>query len=130
MQESDSKGLPEDTTVERYMEYYLPRALHRHAEKLPDFDVRLQLAIGPSGADPGGEWLLKVDAKQAAVERGRATPDAPCTISTCAADWMDLVRGRLNGPLAFMTGRIKVKGDYWLALQLGQMLMSALASLK
>ena len=43
---------------------------------------------------------------------------------------MDLVRGRLNGPIAFMTGRIKVSGDYFFAMKLGTQLVSAMGSLK
>jgi hypothetical protein len=126
---SGKKGLPDGTTAERYMEYYLPRALNRHAEKLPDFDVCLAFALAPTAADPGGSFTLRVASRVATVEAGAAL-DAPCTISATADDWLELVRGRLNGPIAFMMGRIKVEGDFGLALRLGQMVATALSDLR
>ncbi|HOH43646.1 MAG TPA: SCP2 sterol-binding domain-containing protein [Candidatus Hydrogenedentes bacterium] len=34
------------------------------------------------------------------------------------ADFLDLVSGKLNGQTAFLTGKLKVKGDMTLALKL------------
>jgi putative sterol carrier protein len=120
---TEGKGLPPDTTPERYMEHYLPRALNRRPEELGEIDcVLLFVLTGPGG----GEWTLTVKQQQTHVARGRAG-EARCTITSSAADWMELVHGRLNGPLAFMTGRFKIGGDYLYAMKLGQMLMTALA---
>ncbi|HVY63131.1 MAG TPA: SCP2 sterol-binding domain-containing protein [Planctomycetota bacterium] len=118
-----SKGLPEDLTVERYMEHYLPRALNRHAEKLDGIDCVLQLDITGVG---GGSWAVTVKERAAAVARGPAV-EPRCTFQASAADWLDLVRGKLNGPLAFMTGRFKVSGDAFFAMRLGGQIVAALA---
>jgi putative sterol carrier protein len=34
-------------------------------------------------------------------------------------DFLDLVSGKLNGQMAFLTGKLKVAGDMGLALKLG-----------
>ena len=116
------KGLPPGTTVAEYMEHYLPRALNKNAEKLGDVECELLFALTGAG---GGDWTLVVKERVARVEPGRG--EAPrCTFTMTAVDWMELVQGRLNGPLAFMTGRFKIGGDYLYAMRLGQMLMAAL----
>lgn len=121
-EKSEKKGLPPGTTPERYMEHYLPNALNKNAEKLGDVDCVLLFRLTGEG---GGDWALTVKEQAASVAKG--APVAPrCTITASAADWMELVQGRLNGPLAFMTGRVKVGGDYLYAMKLGQMLMAAL----
>jgi putative sterol carrier protein len=120
---TDTKGLPPGTTPERYMEHFLPRALNRNGERLSGLDCELLFVLtGPAG----GEWTLTVERSEARVARGRAG-EARCTITMGAEDWMELVQGRLNGPLAFMTGRFKIAGDYFFAMKLGQTLMAALA---
>ena len=120
---SEKKGLPEGTTPERYMEHYLPRALNKNAERLGDTDCVLLFALTGPG---GGDWTLTVREQKASIAKGReGTPR--CTFTITADDWMLLVQGKLNGPLAFMTGRFKVGGDYFYAMKLGQMLMAALS---
>jgi putative sterol carrier protein len=39
-----------------------------------------------------------------------------------ASDFLDMVSGKLNGQMAFMTGKLKVEGDMMLAMQLGNVL--------
>ena len=117
-------SLPEDVDVAHYMEHYLPRALNRHGERLAGFDCELQFDITGVG---GGSWALTVKDRAASIVTGRAA--APrCTFQVSAADWIDLVRGRLGGPMAFMTGRFKVSGDYFFAMRLGTEIMGALSS--
>ena len=121
-----SRSLPDDVTVDRYMEHYMPRGLERHAETLEGIEAVLLFRITGPG---GGDWTLAVKDRLATVTRGAAA-EPRCTFEASAADWMDLVRGRLNGPMAFMTGRIKVSGDYFFAMKLGTQLVAAMGSLK
>jgi putative sterol carrier protein len=123
---SEGRGLPADVSAERYMEDYLPRALNRHAARLEGLDSVLGFELSGAG---GGAWTLTVKDRAATVARG-AAPDPRCTFAASAADWMELVRGRLNGPLAFMTGRVKIDGDYLFAMRLGAAITGALADLK
>ena len=46
---------------------------------------------------------------------------ARCTITMSADDFRDLIQGRLQPATAFMTGKMRVDGDMFLAMKLGQM---------
>jgi putative sterol carrier protein len=120
---TSNRGLPPGTTPERYMEYYLPRALNRNAERLAEIDCVLFFELTGEG---GGDWTLVVRERKARVVRGREG-EPRCTFRAAARDWMDLVEGRLNGPFAFMTGRVQIQGDLFFAMRLGKMIMAALA---
>lgn len=120
-----SKSLPDDVDAVKYMDHYLPRALNRYPEKLAGNDCVLQFDLTGAG---GGSWAVTIAASEAKVARG-AAPDARCTFTATAADWMDLVRGKLNGPMAFMTGRVQMSGDYFFAMRLGGQIMAALAGM-
>jgi putative sterol carrier protein len=38
-----------------------------------------------------------------------------------AQDWLDMIGGKLNGQMAFMQGKLKLKGDMGLAMKVGAM---------
>src|SRR5437867_13086125 len=51
------------------------------------------------------------------VKRGKhASPNI--TITMKESDYLDMVNGKLNGQMAFMTGKLKIAGDMGLALKL------------
>lgn len=56
-----------------------------------------------------------------AVAKGEA-PTPNCTITMADADFLALVSGKLNGQMAFMTGKLKIAGDFGLALKLETLL--------
>ncbi len=116
------RPLPDDTTVERYMEHYLPRAINKRADLLGDLHVVVQLSIaGPEG----GEWTLAARERRVLVERGRA--DRPgLTLACTGADWLALVGGKLNPVFAFATGRIRITGDWSLAYRLGSLIQKGI----
>ncbi|HBV97063.1 MAG: hypothetical protein JL50_12560 [Peptococcaceae bacterium BICA1-7] len=69
-----------------------------------------------SGDDPM-EFFFKLD--DGAPTVGEGTADSPSiTISMAAADFKDMVDGKLNGTMAFMSGKLKIKGDMSLAMKL------------
>ena len=47
---------------------------------------------------------------------------AKCTVSIKIEDLSDIVEKKVNPQMAFMTGKLKVKGDMGLALKLGTIL--------
>jgi len=63
-------------------------------------------------------WNVKLADGKVAVAEGEA-PSPNCTVTMAEADFLDLVSGKLNGQMAFLTGKLKVAGDMGLALKLG-----------
>ena len=57
------------------------------------------------------------DGKAAVAPGDAASPN--CTVTVAENDFLDMVTGKLNGQMAFLTGKLKVAGDMGLALKLG-----------
>ena len=55
-----------------------------------------------------------------AVNSGPASA-ADLTVVMAAPDWLDMIGGKLNGQMAFMSGKLKLKGDMGLAMKLGSL---------
>ena len=67
--------------------------------------------------DGGGQWHAGIANEQCEVKEGKAAlPNI--TISMTAQDYLDMVNGKLNGQMAFMTGKLRIAGDMGLALRL------------
>lgn len=67
--------------------------------------------------DGGGKWQVAIDNDQCKVSEG-AHPSPNITISMTAQDYLDMLAGKLNGQMAFMTGKLRIAGDMGLALRL------------
>jgi len=67
--------------------------------------------------DGGGQWYAVIANEQCEVKQGKAA-STNITISMTAQDYLDMVNGKLNGQMAFMTGKLKIAGDMGLALRL------------
>jgi putative sterol carrier protein len=69
--------------------------------------------------DGGGQWNAVIADGTCAVNEG--AHDAPkMTLTMDAQDWIDMITGKLDGQQAFMTGKLKIKGDMSLAMKMGQ----------
>ena len=67
--------------------------------------------------DGGGSYHVSIaDAACALAEGAAAAPNLTLTMGS--QDWLDMVSGKLNGQMAFMSGKLKVKGDMSLAMKL------------
>jgi putative sterol carrier protein len=69
----------------------------------------------------GGSWAVDLTKKSDFVVPG-TIENPKVTITMSAKDFVDLVDGKLNGQMAFMQGKLKLKGDMSLALKLQQIL--------
>jgi putative sterol carrier protein len=63
-----------------------------------------------------GRWTVKVDDGKVDVTEGGDTAD--CTITTSEENFDRIVAGELNPTSAYMTGKLKVKGDMGAAMKL------------
>ena len=73
--------------------------------------------------DEGGQYHIVI--KDGTAEAGPGAPDSPnITISMAASDFVALREGKLDPTMAFMSGKIKIKGDMGLAMKL-QTVLSA-----
>jgi len=70
--------------------------------------------------DDGGTWHVNVANGEAEI--GPGPTEANVTISMNADDFKAMVAGTLNATQAFMTGKLKIKGDMSLAMRLQSIL--------
>ena len=63
------------------------------------------------------QYHFRVANESIEVQTGtHASPNI--TITMKVSDYLDMVNGKLNGQMAFMTGKLKIAGDMGLALKL------------
>jgi putative sterol carrier protein len=100
-----------ETTVKGFFEG-LSDKLNAKPEKVAGMNCVYQFRVTDAA------WNVKLADGKVAVAEGEA-PSPNCTITMAEADFLDLVSGKMNGQMAFLTGKLKVAGDMGLALKLG-----------
>ncbi len=91
--------------------------LKENGDKLASINSTYQFSLSGEG---GGDWVIELT--EACQEVREGSEDAACTIAMSAEDFMGLIKGTLNPQMAFMTGKLQVKGDMGLALKLQNVL--------
>ena len=77
-------------------------------------------AFDLSGEQPG---QYHISLKDGTADVGEGAPENPnITIPMKSEDFVDLATGKLDGTMAFMSGKIKIKGDMGLAMKLQSVL--------
>ena len=66
--------------------------------------------------DGGGTWIVDLTGGSGTIKAEDG--DAACTITVGDGDLVDIVNGKLNAQMAFMSGKLKVAGDMGLAMKL------------
>ncbi len=100
-----------DNSVKGFFESLQGR-LNQDPSKLAGMNCVYQFRIGSDAFN-----VAMKDGKAAVAAGEAASPN--CTVTMGESDFLDMLSGKLNGQMAFMTGKLKVAGDMGLALKLG-----------
>jgi putative sterol carrier protein len=68
----------------------------------------------------GGEWWIEVNNGTYEMGKGKI-PDPNVTFIAKDKDWVAICHDQLSGTWAYLTGRLKVRGDQGVARKLGEM---------
>ena len=85
------------------------------ADKAAGVNATIQYDIA---GDQGGTWHAVIRDGTCTVNPGAAT-NPNLTLAMSSQDWLDMVTGKLSGQMAFMSGKLKLKGDMGLAMKIG-----------
>ncbi len=67
--------------------------------------------------DGGGNYHVVIkDGACSVAEGSHASPNM--TMTMAAQDYVDMITGKLNGQMAFMSGKLKIAGDMGLAMKM------------
>ncbi len=106
------------TSVKDIFERHIPARLQAKPDVVAKIAAIYQFNIsGPSG----GAWLVDCTAPGGRIEAGTAAA-ARCTVAATDQDFLNIVNGKLNPQMAFMSGKLKIQGDMGLAMKLQQIL--------
>ncbi len=88
--------------------------IESRSDTLATFKGSYQFELTGEG---GGTYHLVID--NGAVDLGEGAVENPgCTVTIAASDFQQMVEGKLNPTAAFMSGKLKIKGDMGLAMKL------------
>lgn len=96
----------------------IPAKLQSKGDKISNINTIYEFNITGDG---GGVWSIDLTEGKKEVKAG-STGQAKCTVTVSASDFSDIIDGKLNPQMAFMTGKLKVAGDMGMALKLGTIL--------
>jgi putative sterol carrier protein len=83
-------------------------------DKAAGIDVTVQMKItGPNG----GDWVVTIKNQKLEVEKG-THPSPKLELEMSETDYLDLVNGEMSGEKAFLTGKLRFKGNIAVALKL------------
>jgi len=88
------------------------------AASLDGFNALYQFNLS---GEEGGNWVIELTDESRDVREGE-DENAQCVINMSCTDFMAMIGGSLNPQMAFMTGKLRVKGDMGLALKLQSIL--------
>jgi putative sterol carrier protein len=103
-----------DLTSRSFFETELPTKLANNPKIVTDMNATLEFQIGgPSG----GTWTVDATPAGGGKITEGSTGSAKCTVICGDADFVNIIT-KSNAQMAFMAGKLKVKGDMGLALKL------------
>ena len=103
-------------TPKEIFETEIPKNMAANPDKVKSTNATYKFNITGANA---GVWRV-ILGENAKVEEGEGA--AQCTITVADEDFVNIVGGKLNPQMAFMSGKLKVAGDMGLAMKLGTVL--------
>jgi len=85
------------------------------ADRAQGVNAVIQYDISSEG---GGSWHATIKEGSCTMTQGPAASPT-LTLTMTAQDWLDMSAGKLSGQMAFMQGKLKLKGDMGLAMKVG-----------
>ncbi len=90
----------------------MPAQLNPDAAKGMNSVIQFNLS-----GDGGGTYHVAIKDGVATVSEGaHASPNMTMTLA--AQDYVDMISGKLNGQMAFMSGKLKIAGDMGMAMKM------------
>ncbi len=105
-------------SVKDVFERHMPERLRSKPDVVSKIAAVYQFNISGPG---GGQWAVDCTRPGGAISAGQANA-ARCTVSCSDTDFLNIVNGKLNAQMAFMSGKLKIQGDMGLAMKLQQIL--------
>jgi putative sterol carrier protein len=102
-------------SVKEFLEVKMNKRMTENPKVVDGFDCVYQFEIDEH------IWNLDLlNSSDREIKKGRHD-DPDCSIIVSGENFEKLVRGKLNVPLALISGKIKIKGDKTLALKLAKL---------
>ncbi|MBA4495552.1 SCP2 sterol-binding domain-containing protein [Paenactinomyces guangxiensis] len=96
----------------------IEQALNENAKPVEGMNVIYQYDLS---GDDGATYQLHLSGGQAKVEKG-SPAEADCTLQISVNDFKEMLLGNISGTAAFMSGKLKIKGNIGLAMKLENIL--------
>lgn len=108
-----------EITPKAVLEEQIPGKIQAKPELVKEINSVYEFNIT---GDKGGTWTVDLtEAGGGKVTEG-STGNAKCTVTVGDQDFINIITKKTNAQMAFMSGKLKVKGDMGLALKLQKIL--------
>ncbi len=105
-------------TVKDVFDRHMPEKLRGKPDLVTKINAVYQFNIsGPTG----GQWSVDCTQPGGFITAGTST-GAKCTVAATDVDFLNIVNGKMNPQMAFMSGKLRIQGDMGLAMKLQQIL--------
>ena len=101
-------------TAEAVKEIFNQMAVNLNVDAAKGMDSVIQFNL--SGDGGGNYHVIIKDGACTVAEGSHASPKM--TMTMAAQDYVDMILGKLNGQMAFMSGKLKIAGDMGLAMKM------------